>query len=98
MLAALAETRESPILIGGDFNMPSDDSTMSALKANYQFGFEQAGWGYGYTRPTRLPWIRIDHILASQDWSVRSCQVGPDFGSDHLPSWCEAVLMETSGR
>src|SRR5207245_227724 len=91
-LAALAETGDLPILIGGDFNMPADDVTMAALRATFRFAFEDAGWGYGYTRPARYPWVRIDHILATPEWSVTACRVGPDLGSDHLPLMAEAVL------
>ena len=58
----------------------------------YRFAFEDAGWGYGYTRPADLPWFRIDHIVASPEWRVTECRVGPDFGSDHLPLIAELVL------
>jgi vancomycin resistance protein VanJ len=92
VLSALAETNELPILIGGDFNMPADDSTMAALRSTFRFAFEEAGWGYGYTRPSHHPWVRIDHILAGPEWFVTRCRVAPDFGSDHLPLTCEVVL------
>ena len=67
--------QDAPVLAAGDFNMPSDSSTMAALQPFYHFGFEEAGWGYGYTRPTRCPWFRIDHILASPEWRVTRCWV-----------------------
>jgi endonuclease/exonuclease/phosphatase family metal-dependent hydrolase len=92
MLSALAEAHDLPMVVGGDFNMPSDDSTMAALRANFRFAFEDAGWGYGYTRPARLPWVRIDHILAGPEWYAVACRVGPDFGSDHLPVFAELEL------
>src|SRR5262249_49589632 len=68
--SALAEANDLPLLVGGDFNMPSDDSTLAALRAHFRFAFDEAGWGYGYTRPAGLPWVRIDHILAGPEWSV----------------------------
>jgi endonuclease/exonuclease/phosphatase (EEP) superfamily protein YafD len=92
VLSALAEANDLPLLVAGDFNLPSDDSTMAALRAHFRFAFDEAGWGYGYTRPTGLPWVRIDHVLAGPEWSVTSCRVGPDFGSDHLPILAELVL------
>ncbi len=49
--SALAEVRGTPLIVGGDFNMPEDDSTMAALGASYRYAFDEAGWGYGYTRP-----------------------------------------------
>ena len=90
--ARLPGPQDAPVLAAGDFNMPPDSSTMAALQPFYHFGFEEAGWGYGYTRPTRCPWFRIDHILASPEWRVTRCWVGPDFGSDHLPLLAEVVL------
>ncbi len=85
VLSALAEVTDAPLLVAGDFNMPSDDATMAALKTNFFFAFEETGWGYGYTRPAKVPWVRIDHILVGPGWSVQSSRVGPDFGSDHRP-------------
>jgi vancomycin resistance protein VanJ len=64
VMGALSEIRGTPLVVGGDFNMPADDSIMAAPATRFTFGFEEAGWGYGYTRPTAFPWFRIDHILA----------------------------------
>jgi endonuclease/exonuclease/phosphatase (EEP) superfamily protein YafD len=90
----LSELGDTPFLVGGDFNMPPDDSGLASLRTVLRFGFEEAGWGYGYTRPTKYPWFRIDHILASPDWEFTRCWVGPDFGSDHLPLLAEVVLPD----
>jgi endonuclease/exonuclease/phosphatase (EEP) superfamily protein YafD len=92
VLDGLAEVRDAPLLMGGDFNVPPDYAAMAALSSSFRFAFEDAGWGYGYTRPARRPWLRIDHILASPDWIFTRCWVGPDVGSDHLPLIAEAVL------
>jgi endonuclease/exonuclease/phosphatase (EEP) superfamily protein YafD len=91
---ALAESHNTPFLVAGDFNMPPDESTMFSLRTVLRSAFEEAGWGYGYTRPARLPWFRIDHILTSPEWEVTRCWVGPDFGSDHLPILAEVRLPE----
>jgi endonuclease/exonuclease/phosphatase (EEP) superfamily protein YafD len=95
--AGLAELRGVPLLVGGDFNVPPDQSSMAALGAQFRFAFEDAGWGYGYTRPTRYPWFRIDHLLASPEWVFTRCWVGPNVGSDHLPLIAEAVLSTHAG-
>jgi endonuclease/exonuclease/phosphatase family metal-dependent hydrolase len=91
-LGLLADQEDLPMLVGGDFNMPSDDSTMAALRTSFRFAFEEAGWGYGYTRPARYPWMRIDHLLAGPEWVATWCRRGPDFGSDHLPLVAEFIL------
>jgi endonuclease/exonuclease/phosphatase (EEP) superfamily protein YafD len=90
----MGEAGDRPFLIGGDFNMPSDSPMMAALARSCRLGFEDVGWGFGYTRPTRLPWIRIDHVVASTDWTFTRCWVGPDLGSDHLPLLAELVLPD----
>jgi vancomycin resistance protein VanJ len=90
---AIEESGETPVLVAGDFNMPSDYSSMASLRSTYPSAYEQSGWGFGYTRPTAIPWVRIDHILGSRDWAFQRCWVGPDFGSDHLPLIADAVLV-----
>lgn len=92
VLAQIDETRSTPILIGGDFNMPADEASMAALRSSFLFAFDEAGWGFGYTKPAKLPWIRIDHLLTGAEWAVTRCVVGPDLGSDHLPLMAEVVL------
>ena len=92
ILSALLGERGVPLLVGGDFNMPPDDSTFAALLATFRSAFDEAGWGYGYTRPAQFSWVRIDHILTTPDWSITECRVGPDLGSDHLPVMAEVVL------
>jgi vancomycin resistance protein VanJ len=98
VLGAIAGADALPLILAGDFNFPSDDSTMVSLRSHFRFAFEDAGWGYGYTRPSQLPWVRIDHILAGPEWSVTSCRVGPDFGSDHLPLFAELALTGVIAR
>ena len=88
----LDEVARWPVLVGGDLNTPTDSPMLAPLRARFDFAFERAGWGYGYTKPTRLPWTRIDHILASPRWAVTRCWVGPDLGSDHLPLIAEVAL------
>ncbi|WP_406695493.1 endonuclease/exonuclease/phosphatase family protein [Singulisphaera sp. Ch08] len=95
VVSRMSETGNVPILIGGDFNMPSDDSSMATVRSVFRFAFEDAGRGYGYTRPSRFPWFRIDHLLASPHWTFTRCWVGNDCGSDHLPLIAEVVLPPT---
>ena len=92
VLSALAEVNDAPLILAGDFNRPADDTALVALQSNFRFAFDEAGWGYGYTRPSNYPWVRIDHILTGPDCGVVACEVGPDLGSDHLPIWAEVTL------
>jgi endonuclease/exonuclease/phosphatase (EEP) superfamily protein YafD len=92
LMDGLSEMHDVPFLVGGDFNVPPDHAAMAALGSSVRFAYDDVGWGYGYTRPSRYPWFRIDHLLASPEWVFTRCWVGPNFGSDHLPLIAEAVL------
>ena len=85
LLDVLTQTGDVPTIVAGDFNMPIESDSLSSLSTlgGFQSAFDEAGWGWGYTRPASLPWVRIDHIFAPTDWKVRRCWVGPSFGSDH---------------
>jgi hypothetical protein len=36
--------------------------------------------------------MRIDHVLATPEFTFTKCWVGPDVGSDHLPLLAEVIL------
>jgi endonuclease/exonuclease/phosphatase (EEP) superfamily protein YafD len=74
-----------PVLIAGDFNMPTDSGIYQRSWSAYTNAFSEAGLGFGYTKFTRRMGIRIDHVLAGRGWRCRRCWVGPDVGSDHRP-------------
>lgn len=82
---------ELPQLVVGDFNQPSHSHLFKRAWGDYTNAFETAGVGYGYTSPvsehrfwlSNTPWLRIDHILASDEWEVESCEIGHSDGSDH---------------
>jgi vancomycin resistance protein VanJ len=76
-------------ILAGDFNMPTASAIYRRYWAEYRNAFSNAGLGFGYTEWPRIrgiSWgIRIDHVLTGSEWRCRSCWVGPDVGSDHLP-------------
>jgi vancomycin resistance protein VanJ len=88
MAQSLGDLGESKI-IAGDLNLPPDSTIYREFWGEYRNAFGEAGLGFGYTEWPRMRklrfGIRIDHILAGGDWRARSCWVGPDVGSDHLP-------------
>ncbi|HZW30474.1 MAG TPA: endonuclease/exonuclease/phosphatase family protein [Isosphaeraceae bacterium] len=85
--AASAWVRQvsGPVLIAGDFNMPTDSAIYQQCWSPYTNAFSSAGLGFGYTKFTRWHGIRIDHVLAGPGWRCRRAWVGPDVGSDHRP-------------
>jgi vancomycin resistance protein VanJ len=92
VVATLRETAAEPLILAGDFNMPPDSPFMGLFREHYTSGFEEVGWGYGYTRPSRVSWIGIDRVLASRDLTFLSSRVGPRVGSDHRPIDAEIVV------
>lgn len=83
---------ESPVVVAGDFNTPAESRLLDMPRSLGRFGFEEVGFGYGYTRPSLLPFVAIDHVVASPEWTFTRCEVGPDLGSDHLPVIAELAL------
>ena len=80
-----------PLLVCGDFNMPTSSSIYQTYFGRFANAFEFSAWGCGYTAPCRpirfwpanTPWQRIDHILAGDHWQVMECHIGSRDGSDH---------------
>lgn len=84
-------TSNVPVIVAGDFNMPTNSSIFHESFGQYSNAFDEAGIGFGYTAPCRpvrfwlpkVPWLRIDHILTSAEWETLSCEAGEFNGSDH---------------
>lgn len=82
---------DRPLIVCGDFNTPVSSSLFRKQWGDLQSAFDTAGFGYGYTSPCKgnrywpdnTPWARIDHILCSNEWTIRDCQIGKSAGSDH---------------
>lgn len=95
---------ELPVIVTGDFNMPTSSSVYRASFGDFTNAFEASAWGFGFTAPckrfrwwpTNTPWQRIDHILANESWHVRDCQIGQWDGSDHR--LVSATLRFTDSR
>jgi len=85
---------KAPIIILGDFNMPVESSIYRENFSHYQNTFNEAGFGFGFTKYTRFINIRIDHILTDEHFSVLEAKIGNDVGSDHSPILATIVLNE----
>ncbi len=85
---------ETPTLIGGDFNVPSESAFYRDYWGGYQNALSLRGLGLCYTKYTRLHGVRIDHLLADPRWSVESASVGPELGGDHRPVTAVFGLVE----
>jgi vancomycin resistance protein VanJ len=81
--AAMADRETDPVLIAGDTNLPGLSPLWRRHLSRYEDGFASAGWGFGYTFPSRLAWLRIDRIMASRALKFVDFRVGRGTLSDH---------------
>jgi endonuclease/exonuclease/phosphatase (EEP) superfamily protein YafD len=85
IVSRFAEGFAGPIVLAGDFNMPTDSAGYQRHWSAFTDAFSIAGLGFGSTYHTRLVRARIDHVLGGDGWRVRRCWVGPNVGSPHRP-------------
>ncbi len=81
-----ARSDKNAVIIAGDLNLPSLSPTLRKNLSEFQDGFQHAGWGFGHTFPNRRGlrmWMRLDHILASQELDFVSFETGCTDSSDH---------------
>jgi len=76
---------DGPHIVLGDFNTPPESRLYRQAWAGWQNTFSLAGSGLGGTRLNGWIRVRIDHILANEEWKVIEAWVEEDVGSDHLP-------------
>ena len=74
-----------PVLLAGDFNLPSDSAIYIEYLSPYPDAFAYAGVGFGWSYHSRWTVARIDHILTDTRLECRRCWLGPDVGSPHRP-------------
>jgi vancomycin resistance protein VanJ len=82
-LAKLAEKEKGRVVILGDTNLPTLSPARHKYLGHYQDGFARAGNGFGYTFPSKLPWMRIDLVLANEQLRFTHFEVGKGRASDH---------------
>ncbi|HTE20281.1 MAG TPA: endonuclease/exonuclease/phosphatase family protein [Armatimonadota bacterium] len=89
-IAAELRREQGPILVAGDLNASTQSLTCQVFRnLGLRDAFEEAGRGYGYTFGHTLffdqSYIRIDHILTSQELAAQAAWTGEHRGSDHRP-------------
>ena len=100
-LAAGIAVRGRPTIVAGDFNAPPGSLVLRALEATgMRDAFDVAGLGYGYTyghslRPG-ISFLRLDHILVSEELHVAGCFVGGKAASPHRPVIADISLRRHS--
>jgi vancomycin resistance protein VanJ len=82
-IADRAGREKDPVLIAGDTNLPGLSPLLRRL-GGFHDGFRDASWGFGYTYPSSLPWMRIDRVFTSRALCTVHFEVGSSMASDHL--------------
>ena len=77
------------MLIVGDSNLPDGSRLLRTALGAYRDAFAAASWGFGWTHPAKLPWLRLDRALLGPGLRATSFEVLPRRTSGH-----RAVLFE----
>ncbi|HYJ38563.1 MAG TPA: endonuclease/exonuclease/phosphatase family protein, partial [Chitinophagaceae bacterium] len=83
-----------PLLICGDFNDVPNSYTYFHIKGSLQDAFLKRGFGIGRTFASLSPTLRIDYMLASEDFTVLQCKKVELPYSDHYPVITDLVLSK----
>jgi vancomycin resistance protein VanJ len=94
-VAERAAAERGPTVIAGDSNLPYLSPTRARYLGRFRDGFGSTRVGFGYTYPTKLPWMRIDLISSNDQLDFSGFQVGESRDSDHL--CVVADLFKTGG-
>lgn len=88
-----------PVIVTGDFNMPSDSRIYREFWSDFDNTYKVAGFEFGNTKWTRWFGIRIDHILVREkDWDVINAWTLPGAGhTDHIPLMAEIIRPPSGG-
>lgn len=93
-VAAAARASSHPVIVAGDFNLPALSHIVRDNLGDLADAFASAGRGFGYTYPTKLPFLRIDRIFTGHGLHAVDFQVGDTRASDHL---CVGAVITTKG-
>jgi endonuclease/exonuclease/phosphatase (EEP) superfamily protein YafD len=80
-----------PALVAGDFNSPHTGLIRQRLARELGDAHAEAGSGFGFTFPGKTrnpfsgggPWLRIDYIFFSRQWSAMTCTTEAERASQH---------------
>ena len=64
-VAASVRAVAGPVVLAGDFNLPSDSAAFGQTFSPFDDAFGEVGFGFGWTYRVRWTTTRIDHILST---------------------------------
>jgi endonuclease/exonuclease/phosphatase (EEP) superfamily protein YafD len=80
-------TSEIPVVLAGDFNSTPWSRYFQQLVQTAKLDDSETGHGLqpSWSTIMPLPLVPIDHCVYTKELAVITRQIGPNFGSDHLP-------------
>ena len=84
-LVGLWSRNKSHTLIVGDFNMPQDENIYQRNFSHLKNAVDMKGLGFNATKLTSWYGVRIDHILYSDDFKLKTVEVIDSINGDHRP-------------
>lgn len=79
------------IIVGGDFNSPTNDAALWPLKKSLRDSFRIAGQGWGCTGTNDYPLFRVDQVWISKSLRPKSVRTGKTEHSDHRLVVCDLL-------
>jgi endonuclease/exonuclease/phosphatase family metal-dependent hydrolase len=83
-----------PLILCGDFNDVPNSYTYFHIKAKLQDAFLEKGFGIGRTYTSLSPTLRIDYMLAGNEFQVLQCKKVELPYSDHYPVIADLSLSK----
>ncbi|MEV6524932.1 endonuclease/exonuclease/phosphatase family protein [Longispora sp. NPDC051575] len=84
LTGAIEDDPARRLILAGDLNTASTDRSLGGLTGQLTEAQDKAGSGFGFTWPTGVPMVRLDHIL-SRGLTATDATVLAGTGSDHRP-------------
>jgi endonuclease/exonuclease/phosphatase (EEP) superfamily protein YafD len=98
VLAERLRLMKRPRIVAGDLNAPESSTVVQTLlHTGLRDAFSVAGKGYGYTHGHSLwpglSFLRIDHILVSEEIGVEDAFAGGKIASQHRPVIADLLVV-----
>ena len=98
-VARMVAQDATPAIVAGDFNAVAWSHTTHRFQRIGNLLDPRVGRGVYPTFPA-LPWLLrwpIDHVFHTTEFRLAGLEIGPDFGSDHLPVIATLCLAREGG-
>jgi endonuclease/exonuclease/phosphatase (EEP) superfamily protein YafD len=95
---AAAHAGVGPFVLIGDTNLPEPSPIARRSFAGLRDAFEETGFGFGYTFPSKRPWMRIDRAFAGEGIHFLDARVGRRGASDHRPLFVDFEIERSNAH